>query len=92
MIRRVWSFVLTLVCISLLSCAAQKPLLTQDEMGNMANDEFQKYFLDRIDNVIVPRALQSGGDQVIKESDSWGKQYRVGSYPRGIDKNSPQFK
>lgn len=90
MIRRVWSFAITLVCISLLSCASQK-LLAPDELQKMTNDQYRDYFLDRIDNAVVVNALDSGGYIVVKIQNPYGGAARGGSFPRGVDINTPKY-
>ncbi|MBI5376113.1 MAG: hypothetical protein HZA77_11805 [Candidatus Schekmanbacteria bacterium] len=91
MVSRCWSLVLTLVCISLLSCAAQK-LLAPEELQKMTNDQYRDYFLNRIDNAVVVNALDSGGYVVVKIENPYGGAARGGSYPRGVDIDTPKYK
>jgi len=81
-------------CVSALilftACSASKPLLPQAEMQKMSDEEFKSYFIDRIDNVIVLRALNSGGNEVVTKT-AQGRTFRVGSYPKGIDKKSNDY-
>ncbi|RMF92857.1 MAG: hypothetical protein D6734_11340 [Candidatus Schekmanbacteria bacterium] len=59
-------------------------------MQKLSDDEFKEYFLNRIDKVIIPRALYSGGNEVVTKTVQ-GRTFRVGSYPRGIDKKSNDY-
>jgi len=90
MLKNSFRFFACLSMILLFACSASKPLLPQAEMQKMSDEEFREYFLKRIENTLIPIALESGGRNVIKKYIQYGEM-RVGSYPRGVNRKSPKF-
>ena len=90
MFKKLFLLTAFLSVISLFSCSTATPLLTQAEMQKMSNEKYGEYFLKRMENTVIPVALESGGREVIKKYVQYGEM-RVGSYPKGVDRQSPKF-
>lgn len=90
MLRKAFLLFAFLSALLFFACTASIPLLPQSEMQRLSDQEYREYFLKRLENTVIPTALESGGREVIKKYVQYGEM-RVGSYPRGIDRNSPKF-
>ncbi len=74
------------------SCTTYKPILPSVEMQKLSDDEFENYFLKRLDEVIFPEVFSERYTITKKVSDGYtARDMRVGTVSGIIDKHTPLF-